>query len=194
MLPVTYSYHIEITIFRYLIEVKMIKSIQTITQRIIDRSRVTRKQYLMKIEQAKTHQVARAGLACSNFAHGFAGCCQEDKTALKNLLKSNIGIITSYNDMLSAHKPYETYPPQIRQALSEVGSVGQVAVSLSHNMYDGALYLGVCDKIVPGLMVGALTFGHLPAVFIPSGPMPSRLPNSQLRHELTSAAARHSIN
>ena len=186
-------------------------TVKNVTQRIIERSKATRTAYLQKIEDATLNKVTRSKLPCSNLAHGFAACCIEDKNDLKNILKSNIGIISSYNDMLSAHKPYELYPEQIRKILHEVGAVGQmaggvpamcdgvtqgepgmelslisrdiiamsVAVGLSHNMFDGALYLGICDKIVPGLLVGALTYGHLPAIFVPAGPMPSGLSNKE---------------
>lgn len=186
-------------------------TVQAVTRRIIERSKASREAYLQKIERAMYQKVTRASLPCSNLAHGFAACCIDEKNDLKNILKSNIGIINSYNDMLSAHKPYEFYPEQIRKVLHGVGAVGQmaggvpamcdgvtqgepgmelslmsrdiiamsVAVALSHNMFDGALYLGICDKIVPGLLVGALTFGHLPAIFIPAGPMPSGLPNKE---------------
>ena len=186
-------------------------TVKNVTQRIIERSKATRTAYLQKIEDATLNKVTRSKLPCSNLAHGFAACCIENKNDLKNILKSNIGIISSYNDMLSAHKPYELYPEQIRKVLNEVGAVGQmaggvpamcdgvtqgepgmelslisrdiiamsVAVGLSHNMFDGALYLGICDKIVPGLLVGALTYGHLPAIFVPAGPMPSGLSNKE---------------
>ena len=186
-------------------------TVKNVTQRIIERSKATRTAYLQKIEDATLNKVTRSKLPCSNLAHGFAACCIEDKNDLKNILKSNIGIISSYNDMLSAHKPYELYPEQIRKVLNEVGAVRQmaggvpamcdgvtqgepgmelslisrdiiamsVAVGLSHNMFDGALYLGICDKIVPGLLVGALTYGHLPAIFVPAGPMPSGLSNKE---------------
>ena len=186
-------------------------TVKNVTQRIIERSKATRTAYLQKIEDATLNKVTRSKLPCSNLAHGFAACCIEDKNDLKNILKSNIGIISSYNDMLSAHKPYELYPEQIRKVLNEVGAVGQMAggvpamcdgvtqgepgmelslisrdiiamsvtVGLSHNMFDGALYLGICDKIVPGLLVGALTYGHLPAIFVPAGPMPSGLSNKE---------------
>ena len=186
-------------------------TVKNVTQRIIERSKATRTAYLKKIEDVMLNKVTRSKLPCSNLAHGFAACCIDDKNDLKNILKSNIGIISSYNDMLSAHKPYELYPEQIRKVLHEVGAVGQmaggvpamcdgvtqgepgmelslisrdiiamsVAVGLSHNMFDGALYLGICDKIVPGLLVGALTYGHLPAIFVPAGPMPSGLSNKE---------------
>lgn len=182
-----------------------------VTNRIIARSKTTREAYLARIEAAKAKTVHRAELACGNLAHGFAACQPEDKAALKSMLRNNIGIITSYNDMLSAHQPYETYPDQIRKALHSVNAVGQVAggvpamcdgvtqgqdgmelsllsreviamsaaVGLSHNMFDGALFLGVCDKIVPGLAMAALSFGHLPSVFVPSGPMASGLANKE---------------
>ncbi len=192
----------------------MNRIVQAVTQRIIERSKATRDVYLKKIEHASSKKTTRSNLPCSNLAHGFASCSAQDKNDLKNILKSNIGIVSAYNDMLSAHKPYECYPEQIRQALHNAGAVGQmaggvpamcdgvtqgepgmeislmsrdviamsVAVSLAHNMYDGALYLGICDKIVPGLFVGAMTFGHLPAIFIPAGPMPSGLPNKDKVH------------
>ncbi|EJZ9589666.1 phosphogluconate dehydratase [Shigella flexneri] len=182
-----------------------------VTNRIIERSRETRSAYLARIEQAKTSTVHRSQLACGNLAHGFAACQPENKASLKSMLRNNIAIITSYNDMLSAHQPYEHYPEIIRKALHEANAVGQVAggvpamcdgvtqgqdgmelsllsreviamsaaVGLSHNMFDGALFLGVCDKIVPGLTMAALSFGHLPAVFVPSGPMASGLPNKE---------------
>lgn len=186
-------------------------TVKNVTKRIIERSKATRTAYLKKIEDVMLNKVTRSKLPCSNLAHGFAACCIDDKNDLKNILKSNIGIISSYNDMLSAHKPYELYPEQIRKVLHDVGAVGQmaggvpamcdgvtqgepgmelslisrdiiamsVAVGLSHNMFDGALYLGICDKIVPGLLVGALTYGHLPAIFVPAGPMPSGLSNKE---------------
>ncbi|XKM13387.1 phosphogluconate dehydratase [Orbaceae bacterium ac157xtp] len=189
----------------------MNSTVLAVTKRIIERSKTTRQAYLEKIEKAKTQKVTREHLGCSNLAHGFAACCALDKNDLKNMLKSNIGIINSYNDILSAHQPYETYPEQIKKVLREVGAVGQmaggvpamcdgvtqgepgmemslmsrdiiamsVAISLSHNMFDGALYLGICDKIVPGLFIGAMAYGHLPAVFVPAGPMPSGLPNKE---------------
>lgn len=182
-----------------------------VTQRIIERSEKSRRAYLEKIDALKNQKVHRSELACGNLAHGFAACCEEDKSSLKSMTKSNIAITTSYNDMLSAHKPYEFYPEQIKKALRDVGSIGQVAggvpamcdgvtqgqagmelslmsrdviamsvaVGLSHNMFDGALYLGICDKIVPGLFMAAMSFGHLPAIFIPAGPMPSGLPNKE---------------
>ncbi|MEE3661173.1 phosphogluconate dehydratase [Brenneria sp. g21c3] len=185
--------------------------VSRITQRIIERSRKTRGRYLERIDAACSKTVHRSQLACGNLAHGFAACQPDDKAALMNMLRNDIAIVTSYNDMLSAHQPYETYPERLKQALHRVGAVGQVAagvpamcdgvtqgqdgmelslmsrdviamsaaVGLSHNMFDGALYLGICDKIVPGLVMAALSFGHLPAIFVPAGPMPSGLPNKE---------------
>ena len=182
-----------------------------VTQRIVERSRETRSAYLSRIEQAKSSTVHRSQLACGNLAHGFAACQPDDKASLKSMLRNNIAIITSYNDMLSAHQPYEHYPDIIRKALHKANAVGQVAggvpamcdgvtqgqdgmelsllsreviamsaaIGLSHNMFDGALFLGVCDKIVPGLVMAALSFGHLPSIFVPSGPMASGLANKE---------------
>ena len=155
--------------------------------------------------------VNRATLSCGNLAHGFAACSPSDKAALAGDRVPNLGIVTSYNDMLSAHQPFETYPELIKEAARAAGGAAQVAggvpamcdgvtqgqpgmdlslfsrdviamataIALSHNMFDAAVYLGICDKIVPGLLIGALTFGHLPAVFVPAGPMPSGLPNDE---------------
>ncbi|HTV68056.1 MAG TPA: phosphogluconate dehydratase [Rhizobiaceae bacterium] len=187
------------------------KDIEQITQRIRERSRATREPYLDRITVAASQTANRAALSCGNLAHGFAVCSPAEKTKLAGDRVPNLGIITSYNDMLSAHQPFETYPQLIKQAALEAGGVAQVAggvpamcdgvtqgqpgmelslfsrdviamataVGLSHNMFDAAVYLGVCDKIVPGLVIGALTFGHLPAVFIPAGPMTSGLPNDE---------------
>ncbi len=185
--------------------------IKEVTDRIIERSRKTRKAYLEKIENARREGPHRGVLSCGNLAHGFAACSAEQKADLTSLTKANIAIVSSYNDMLSAHQPYETYPAILKQAILEVGSVAQfaggvpamcdgvtqgnpgmdlslmsrdviamaTAVGLSHNMFDGALMLGICDKIVPGLLLGSLSFGHLPTVFVPAGPMPSGLPNKE---------------
>ncbi|MFQ6372726.1 phosphogluconate dehydratase [Shewanella sp. YIC-542] len=186
-------------------------TVQAVTDRIIARSKHSRAAYLAAIHRAKADGVSRASLACGNLAHGFAACQSDDKQALQQLNKANIGIVTAYNDMLSAHQPFESYPQILRQACHEVGSVAQVAsgvpamcdgvtqgqpgmelsllsreviamataVGLSHNMFDGALLLGICDKIVPGLLIGALSFGHLPALFVPAGPMRSGIPNKE---------------
>ena len=183
-----------------------------VTDRLIARSRATRERYLAQMAAADSEGPHRGALQCANFAHGVAGCgSSEDKQRLRLMNEANVGIVTAYNDMLSAHQPYEHYPELIKQALRAVGSVGQVAggvpamcdgvtqgepgmelslasreviamstaVALSHNMFDAAMLLGICDKIVPGLMIGALRFGHLPMIFVPGGPMPSGIPNKE---------------
>ncbi|WP_440876725.1 phosphogluconate dehydratase [Thalassotalea sp. PLHSN55] len=189
----------------------MNKQILEITNRIIERSKATRSAYLAKIDAAKSETVHRASLSCGNLAHGFAACGKEDKNTLKGVNHSDIAIVSAYNDMLSAHQPYETYPEIIKAAVKETGGIAQfaggvpamcdgvtqgqpgmdlslmsrdviamsTAVGLSHNMFDGALMLGICDKIVPGLLIASMTFGHLPTVFVPAGPMPSGLPNKE---------------
>nr|NMN92696.1 6-phosphogluconate dehydratase [Brenneria salicis ATCC 15712 = DSM 30166]RBP62466.1 6-phosphogluconate dehydratase [Brenneria salicis ATCC 15712 = DSM 30166] len=186
-------------------------TVARVTQNIISRSQADRARYLANIDAAKSKTVHRSQLACGNLAHGFAACSPDDKSGLKNMVKSNIGIITSYNDMLSAHQPYEHYPALLKEALHSVGAIGQVAggvpamcdgvtqgqdgmelslfsrdliamsaaIGLSHNMFDGALFLGVCDKIVPGLFIAAMAFGHLPAVFVPAGPMRTGISNKE---------------
>jgi len=185
--------------------------IADVTETIVARSREGRARYLEAIEKAAAKGPHRAALSCGNLAHGFAGCGATDKQALKGQVVPNIGVVTAYNDMLSAHQPYERFPDIIRAAAREAGAVAQVAggvpamcdgvtqgqpgmelslfsrdvialstaVALSHDMFDAALYLGICDKIVPGLVIGALAFGHLPAVFVPSGPMPSGMTNDE---------------
>ena len=183
-----------------------------VTERIKARSAETRSLYLKRIAEAHTAQhSARETMGCSNLAHVFAAESDEDKETLIGTKTPHIGIITAYNDMLSAHQPFSTYPARIKRALMDVGATAQVAggvpamcdgvtqsqpgmelslfsrdniamgaaIGLSHNVYDGALYLGVCDKIVPGLLIGALSFGHLPAIFVPAGPMPSGISNSE---------------
>jgi phosphogluconate dehydratase len=185
--------------------------IQAITDRIRERSRPGREAYLARITDSAGKSANRAVLGCGNLAHGFAVCSPQEKTALSGDTVPNLGIVTAYNDMLSAHQPFETFPALIKQAAREAGGIAQVAggvpamcdgvtqgmpgmelslfsrdviamaaaVGLSHNMFDAAVFLGVCDKIVPGLLIAALTFGHLPAVFIPAGPMTSGLPNDE---------------
>lgn len=185
--------------------------IDKVTQQIIERSKDTRSAYLKKIEKAREQGPHRGVLSCGNLAHGFAACSKQEKSDLTALTKANIGIVSSYNDMLSAHQPYEAYPAIIKKAIADVGSVAQFAggvpamcdgvtqgqpgmdlslmsrdviamssaVGLSHNMFDGALMLGICDKIVPGLVMSALTFGHLPFIFVPAGPMESGIPNKE---------------
>jgi phosphogluconate dehydratase len=183
--------------------------LQAITERIRLRSTDSRQHYLQRIEQMRGNGPLRGQLSCSNLAHGFAACNSNDKQALKLTEAANIGIINSYNDMLSAHQPLADYPEQIKKAAHAVGCTAQVAggvpamcdgvtqgtagmelslfsrdiiagataIALSHNMFDAALCLGVCDKIVPGLLIGALSFGHLPVIFAPAGPMTSGLSN-----------------
>jgi len=187
------------------------KDIEAITERIRHRSQRSREIYLGRIAEASGRSANRSKLSCGNLAHGFAVCSPAEKIALGGDVVPNLGIITSYNDMLSAHQPFETYPALIKEAAREAGGIAQVAggvpamcdgvtqgqpgmelslfsrdviamsaaVGLSHNMFDAAVFLGVCDKIVPGLLIAALTFGHLPAVFIPAGPMTTGLPNDE---------------
>lgn len=186
-------------------------TLDRVTDRIRERSAPTRQAYLAQMHDARRGGRNRDVLSCGNLAHGFAACGGSDKRALKDGGSANIGIVTAFNDMLSAHQPFETYPELIKAELARLGAVGQVAggvpamcdgvtqgqpgmelslfsrdvialstaVSLSHNMFDAALCLGVCDKIVPGLLIGALRFGHLPTIFVPAGPMRSGLPNPE---------------
>ncbi|MBI1263648.1 MAG: phosphogluconate dehydratase [Alphaproteobacteria bacterium] len=181
-----------------------------VTERIEARSRQSRAAYLDMIARAGGDGPRRKTLSCGNLAHGFAAS-GEDKSGLKGLAWPNVGIVTAFNDMLSAHQPMEGYPAKLKAALRSVAATGQVAggvpamcdgvtqgqpgmelslfsrdviamataVSLSHNMFDAAICLGTCDKIVPGLLIGALRFGHLPVLFLPAGPMPSGLPNPE---------------
>ncbi len=185
--------------------------VKEVTNRIRERSKEKRTAYLARLDEAAASGPARGSLSCSNLAHGMAACSAGDKDKLTDKHRPNIAIVSAYNDILSAHQPYETYPGQIRTAASELGAVAQVAggvpamcdgvtqgqtgmelslfsrdvialaagVSLSHNMFDAAMYLGICDKIVPGLMIGALSFGHLPSIFVPAGPMKSGVPNKE---------------
>lgn len=185
------------------------RRVAEVTCRIIERSKPTRALYLERIAQAAVSTPDRYNRGCANQAHGFAACCTEDKNLLKFGTTGNLAIVTSYNDMLSAHQPYERFPALIREAARKAGGVAQVAggvpamcdgitqgetgmelslfsrdvialstaVALSHQTFDAAVYLGICDKIVPGLLIGALSFGHLPAVFLPSGPMESGYSN-----------------
>jgi phosphogluconate dehydratase len=185
--------------------------ISAITSRIAERSKPSRERYLDRLRSAASRGPSRSTLGCANLAHGFAVCSPAEKEALAGDRVPNLGIITSYNDMLSAHQPFETYPAIIREAAHEAGGIAQVAggvpamcdgvtqgqpgmelslfsrdliamsagVGLSHNMFDAAVFLGVCDKIVPGLVIAALSFGHLPSIFIPAGPMTTGLPNDE---------------
>ncbi|MDI9349872.1 MAG: phosphogluconate dehydratase [Candidatus Symbiobacter sp.] len=187
-----------------------------ITRRIAERSQGQRDQYLARITAARDHRLkngnrARMHLSCANQAHAFAGITGTDKDQLRQGDEPSLGIVTAYNDMLSAHQPYEHYPELIRALARKYGGVAMVAggvpamcdgitqgeagmelslfsrdviamaaaVALSHQTFDAAVFLGICDKIVPGLVIAALSFGHLPAIFIPSGPMPSGLPNKE---------------
>jgi phosphogluconate dehydratase len=185
--------------------------VRAVTERIVERSRGSRATYLERTAAQAGGEPARKRLSCTNLAHGFAASADPDKQALRELRWPNLAIVTAYNDMLSAHQPYERFPGLIRAAARAAGATAQVAggvpamcdgvtqgqpgmelslfsrdviamstgVALSHGMFDAALCLGVCDKIVPGLLIGALSFGHLPAVFVPAGPMPSGLPNKE---------------
>ncbi|MEX3555222.1 MAG: phosphogluconate dehydratase, partial [Burkholderia gladioli] len=176
-----------------------------VTERVIARSRPTRTAYLDRIAAAQGRFPARGALSCANLAHGFAGMEGNDKFVIKAIREPNIGIVSSYNEILSAHAPYLNYPDIIKTAARENGGVAQfaggvpamcdgvtqgnpgmelslfsretiamsTAIALTHNMFDAALCLGICDKIVPGLLIGALQFGHLPTIFVPAGPMTS---------------------
>ena len=189
----------------------MNSTIQEVTERIRARSEDTRTAYLAKIRQAGEEGPMRHTLSCSNLAHGMAACGKSGKAALAGSRVANVGIVSAYNDMLSAHQPFESYPARIRAAAESEGAVAQfaggvpamcdgitqgqdgmdlslfsrdvialsTAIALSHNMFDAAVCLGICDKIVPGLLIGSLSFGHLPVVFIPAGPMVSGLSNKE---------------
>jgi len=185
--------------------------IAEVTERIRERSASLRAAYLHRLQEDFNNRPERGKLSCGNLAHGFAACGEQDKNSLRLMEAANIGIVTAYNDMLSAHQPYATYPDKLKQALREIGCTAQVAggvpamcdgvtqgqdgmelsllsrdliaqasaVALSHQMFDGVLALGICDKIVPGLLMGVLSFGYLPALFVPAGPMESGLPNKE---------------
>jgi phosphogluconate dehydratase len=186
-------------------------TVARVTDRIKDRSGPVRSVYLDRMARARDEGPRRAHLACGNQAHAYAAMPDDDKAALATTSAGNLGIVTAFNDMLSAHQPYERYPDMIRAAARAVGGTAQVAggvpamcdgvtqgqpgmelslfsrdviamaagIALSHNTFDSTVYLGVCDKIVPGLVIAAATFGHLPAVFLPAGPMTSGIPNDQ---------------
>ena len=186
-------------------------TVHHVTERIRARSRSTRAEYLERMARAADAGPARAHLSCGNLAHAFAASPNADKTRQAEGSAGNIGIVTAYNDMLSAHQPFEGYPALIRDAARQAGGTAQVAggvpamcdgvtqgqpgmelslfsrdvialaagVALSHNCFDAAIFLGVCDKIVPGLVIAAATFGHVPAIFVPAGPMTSGLPNDE---------------
>ena len=186
-------------------------TLAAVTARIEARSQDKRQAYLQVLNNAKKPGPYREGMSCANAAHAYAAMPANDKLVLRQERVPNLGVITAYNDMLSAHQPYERYPEVIRSAARAVGATAQIAggvpamcdgvtqgedgmelslfsrdvialataVGLSHNVFDAALFLGVCDKIVPGLFMGALQFGHLPAVFVPAGPMTSGLSNDE---------------
>ena len=181
------------------------------TERIRERSRQERSAYLARASASAAQQPTRSSLSCTNLAHGFAAAGTGDKDALKELRWPNLAIVTAYNDMLSAHQPFERFPGLIRTAARDAGATAQVAggvpamcdgvtqghagmelslfsrdviamstgIALAHGMFDATLCLGVCDKIVPGLLIGALAFGHLPTIFVPAGPMPSGMANKE---------------
>jgi phosphogluconate dehydratase len=186
-------------------------AIADVTARVRARSQPSREKYLGRVEAMRRNGPHRGALGCTNLAHGFAACPEHEKRTLRSGAAPNLAIVTAYNDMLSAHQPYERFPALIKKAAREAGGVAQVAggvpamcdgitqgragmelslfsrdviamsaaIALSHDMFDAAVFLGVCDKIVPGLVIAAQAFGHLPAVFIPAGPMPSGLSNQQ---------------
>ena len=191
--------------------IEMHPVVTEVTERLVARSAATRAAYVERNRAAAQAGPARTRLACANLAHGFAAAEPADKEALRGTVKPNLAIVTSYNDMLSAHQPFETYPRQLKKAVIRAGGIAQVAggvpamcdgitqgragmqlslhsrdviamsaaIGLSHDMFDAAMMLGVCDKIVPGLLIGALSFGHLPTVFVPAGPMESGLANKE---------------
>src|SRR5689334_3284193 len=182
-----------------------------ITERIRERSRATRSAYLARVAAATTRPRGADRMGCANVAHAFAGLPSNDKLRIVAERAPNIAIVSAYNDMLSAHQPYETYPAMIRDEAHRLGATAQfaggvpamcdgvtqglpgmelslfsrdtiamgTAIALTHDVFDGALLLGICDKIVPGLLIGALHFGHLPCVFVPAGPMSSGLSNAE---------------
>jgi phosphogluconate dehydratase len=182
-----------------------------VTRRLAERSAQPRADYLARIDAAAERGPARGRLACANLAHGLAATGKQDKHALRTFVKPNVAIVSSYNEMLSAHQPFENYPAILKGAVRDAGGIAQFAggvpamcdgitqgrdgmqlslfsrdliamstgVALSHDMFDAALLLGVCDKIVPGLVIGALAFGHLPTILVPAGPMTSGLPNKE---------------
>ncbi len=189
---------------------KMHPTVEAVTARIIERSKPGRQVYLDMIAKQRDAGVNRPTLSCGNLAHGFAAS-GEDKPAIRGGQVMNIGIVSAYNDMLSAHQPYGRYPEQMKIFAREVGATAQVAgavpamcdgvtqgqdsmelslfsrdviamataVGLSHGMFESVAMLGICDKIVPGLLIGALRFGHLPTILVPAGPMPSGLANKE---------------
>jgi phosphogluconate dehydratase len=196
----------------------MNSTIQRVTERIQGRSKASRSGYLARIRKAADGGPSRGSMSCSNLAHAMAAGSTIEKKALSGNTVPNIGIVSAYNEMLSAHQPFATYPAVIKDAAAKQGAIAQfaggvpamcdgvtqgqdgmdlslfsrdvialsTAVALSHDMFDAAILLGICDKIVPGLLIGALSFGHLPVTFAPAGPMVSGLSNkekAQIREE-----------
>ncbi|CAH6906817.1 phosphogluconate dehydratase [Vibrio chagasii] len=185
--------------------------IQAVTQRLLDRSTATRQEFLSRTQQQASAGKGGKGLSCGNLAHAVAASCSDEKRAILDLTKSNVALINSYNDMLSAHQPYQHYPDQIKKALAKFGHTSQVAgcvpamcdgvtqgqpgmdmslfsrdliaqstaMSLSHNVFDSTLLLGICDKIAPGQLMGALSFAHLPTAFVPAGLMATGISNEE---------------
>ncbi|TDQ59760.1 6-phosphogluconate dehydratase [Mesocricetibacter intestinalis] len=182
-----------------------------VTENILQRSRQTRAQYLARVEEQLKQGTTRASLSCGNLAHTVAACCAQEKRNILDFTRINLGIVSAYNDMVSAHQPYQDYPHEIKQVLRELGHSAQVAagvpamcdgitqgqsgmdlslfsrdliaqattIGLSHNTFDATLLLGVCDKIAPGQLIGALSFGHLPTAFVPAGPMATGISNKE---------------
>jgi phosphogluconate dehydratase len=193
------------------VDTKVNRVVAEVTARIAERSAATRGDYLARVAAALPDRPVRAGLGCSNLAHGFAACAGADRDAVRESAVPGVAIVSAYNDLLSAHQPLLEYPDWIKAAVRDAGGVAQfaggvpamcdgvtqgrpgmelslfsreviamaTAIALSHDLHDGALLLGVCDKIVPGLLMGALAFGHLPAILVPAGPMPSGLSNDE---------------
>ncbi|MDR9433280.1 MAG: phosphogluconate dehydratase [Spiribacter sp.] len=186
-------------------------TVAAVTHAIAERSRDRREDYLKRLQSAASEGPIRGSLSCTNLAHAFAAAPGNDKARLKGLHQPNVGIVSAYNDMLSAHQPLERFPTLLKQAVREAGGTAQFAggvpamcdgvtqgqpgmelslfsrdviamatgVALSHNTFDAGLCLGVCDKIVPGLLIGALHFGHLPFIFVPAGPMTTGMANDE---------------
>jgi phosphogluconate dehydratase len=184
---------------------------EEVTQRIVERSRDSRADYLERMQAARSNGSGRGKLSCANWAHAFAASPEGDKQRMRDPTAPNVAIVSAYNDMLSAHQPYERFPPILRKAAHEVGATAQyaggvpamcdgvtqgrpgmelslfsrdviamaTAVALTHDAFDAALMLGICDKIVPGLFMGAAAFGHLPVIFVPGGPMTSGISNAE---------------
>ena len=187
------------------------KTLQSVTKRIIARSQQHRSDYLGQLQQTKQNQPRRAQLSCTNFAHAVAAASASDKITLHQERAINLAIVSAYNDLLSAHQPFERFPSIIKETARAFGATAQfaggvpamcdgvtqgrpgmemslfsrdviaqaTAVALSHDVFDSVICLGTCDKIVPGLLMGALAFGHLPTVFIPAGPMTSGIANAE---------------